>query len=50
MTGHASGRIDPHVNTDLLGPGGGVLRQAGGVDFRDLCCNQLPGFNGMQND
>ena len=53
MTGHATGRIDPHINTDILGPDNKVLRRTaseefGPADFRDLCNNQLPGFNGMQ--
>jgi len=49
MTGHRSGLVDPHINTDVVGPTGSVLRNTGpGGDFRDLCHNQLPGFNGMQ--
>ena len=46
MTGHRSGRVDPHINTDLINPGGHVLRDE---PFRDLSNNQLPGFNGMHN-
>ena len=50
MTGH--GHTDPHINTDMHGPGG-LLRgpyygPCGPADFRDLTHNQLPGFNGMQ--
>lgn len=46
LSGHSSGRIDPHVNTDLINPYGNVMRQD---PYRDLSNNQLPGFNGMQN-
>lgn len=49
MTGHRYGQVDPHLNSDLAGPGGQVLRRVGGADFRDLTHNQLPGFNGMQS-
>lgn len=49
MTGHGSGRVDPHVNTDLVNSNDQVLRRSGGADFRDLAHNQLPGFNGMQS-
>lgn len=49
MTGHRSGRVHPHINTDILRPNGGVLGRVNGADFRDLSHNQLPGFNEMQN-
>lgn len=47
LSGHNSGRVDPHVNVDLVNPSGRPLdffKQKTG----DLCNNQLPGFNGMQ--
>jgi len=43
-SGHRSGRVDPHLNADLM-RGEEVLR---GRQFRDLISEQLPGFNGMQ--
>ncbi len=50
MTGHESGRVAPHINTDLINPNGNILRNTGpGADFRDLTHNQLPGFNNMIN-
>ena len=49
MTGHPAGRVDPHINADLLRPDGSVVGRVGQADFRDLAHNQLPGFNGMQN-
>lgn len=49
LTGHGSGRVDPHLNADLVNPSGQVLRRAGDSDFRDLTHNQLPGFNGMRS-
>jgi hypothetical protein len=45
MTGHRSGAVDPHINTDLLNPSGNVMRDP---IHRDLSNNQLDGFNGMQ--
>lgn len=42
MSGHRSGRIDPHLNTD-------VLRLDGSPVIRDLTNTQIPGMNGMQN-
>lgn len=48
MSGHRSGNIDPHINTDLINPSGQILRKDGKADFRDLSNNQLVGFNGMQ--
>lgn len=49
MTGHPSGSVDPHINTDLINPQDRVLRREDGADYRDLCNNQLPGFHGMQD-
>lgn len=49
MTGHGSGRVNPHLNSDLVNPNDQVLRRTEGADFRDLTHNQLPGFNGMQS-
>lgn len=46
FTGHASGRVLPHINADLCGPSG-VLGYTPGADFRDLTHNQLPGFNNI---
>ena len=48
FSGHGTGRVDPHINTDLINPQGDVLRREDNADFRDLSHNQLPGFNGMQ--
>ena len=49
MSGHQSGNVAPHLNSDLINPSGHILRNTGpGGDFRDLNHNQLPGFNGMQ--
>lgn len=48
MSGHQSGNIDPHINSDLVNPNDVVLRKVSETDYRDLCSNQLPGFNGMQ--
>ncbi|MCK4871519.1 MAG: hypothetical protein KAS72_02225 [Phycisphaerales bacterium] len=45
LSGHSSGLVDPHINTDLINPNDNVLRGP----YRDLSNNQLPGFNGMQN-
>jgi hypothetical protein len=44
MTGHSSGNVDPHINTDIVNPYGNPVRG----QFRDLSNDQLPGFNGMQ--
>ena len=48
FSGHKSGRVDPHVNLDILNSNDEKLtfykRKVG-----DLCNNQLPGFNGMQD-
>ena len=48
FSGHNSGRVDPHVNVDLVNPSGQPMdffkHKTGG----DLCNNQLPGFNGIQ--
>lgn len=41
FSGHQSGTVDPHVNSEVLGPNGGVV-------IHDLAHNQFPGFNGMQ--
>lgn len=49
MSGHQSGMVVPHLNTDLVNLNGNVLRRCGDADFRDLTHNQLPGFNGMQS-
>ena len=50
MTGHQSGRVDPHLNADIVRPNGSILGRFGrGADFRDLIHNQLPDFNGMQD-
>jgi hypothetical protein len=46
MSGHRSGKVDPHINTDLINPSGSVMA---GPNYRDLSNNQLPGFNGMQD-
>ena len=49
FSGHASGRVDPHVNVDIFTPQNTILRNTGPeADFRDITHNQLPGFNGMQ--
>ncbi len=49
MTGHPKGNVDPHINSDLvINQSDYVLRKVGNADYRDLCSNQLPGFNGMQ--
>lgn len=49
FSGHPSGRIDPHINVDLVNPNNDILRYTEPrADFRDLVSNQLPGFNGMQ--
>ena len=49
MSGHPSGLVDPHFNTDIVNPSGNVLGRSGpGADFRDLNHIQLPGLNGMQ--
>ena len=45
MTGHRSGMVDPHINTDLINPSSNVMRSP---EYRDLSNNQLDGFNGMQ--
>jgi hypothetical protein len=45
LSGHKSGRVDPHVNTVIEGPNGNELRGP----YRDLSSNQMPGFNGMQD-
>lgn len=51
FSGHPSGKVDPHINTDLINPFNEILRNTGpGADFRDITNNQLPGFNGMQID
>jgi hypothetical protein len=42
MSGHKSGRVDPHLNTDVLNPSGTTVA-------RDLTNTQIPGMNGMQN-
>ncbi len=42
FSGHSSGRVDPHLNTDLINPSGRVVK-------RDLTKTQLPGFNKMQD-
>ena len=50
MTGHASGRVDPHINSEILRQDGsplGYTRPRG--DFRDLAHNQIDGMNGMQS-
>ena len=54
ITGHGSGKVDPHINSELVKPDEEALRKTwspkfGRVDYRDLSNNQLPGFNGMQN-
>lgn len=50
MTGHRSGRVDPHINTDILRADGSPLRYTGHRgDFRDLSHNQIDGMNGMQS-
>lgn len=46
MSGHASGSVLPHVNSEIINPSGSALR---GPAFRDLANNQVPGMNGMQN-
>ncbi len=43
FSGHMSGRVDPHLNSEIIGPCG--LPPVG----RDLANNQLPGMNGMQS-
>ena len=43
MTGHLSGRVDPHINSEV------IRSDNDQVTIRDLSSNQLPGFNGMQN-
>lgn len=48
FSGHKSGTVDPHMNSDIINPQGRVLRREGPADFRDIVHNQLPGFNGMQ--
>ncbi len=52
LSGHQSGKVDPHINTEIIRHNGNVLRGTGrlGDDFRDLTHIQLPGFNGMQNE
>ena len=49
MTGHPSGRVDPHINTDILCQNGSVASRVGNADFRDLAHNQVAGSNRMQN-
>lgn len=49
LTGHQTGRVDPHINTNIVDPNGAVLGYGQRADFRDLTHNQLPGFNGMQS-
>lgn len=49
ITGHKSGNVDPHINSEIINPNEKVLRRTEGADFRDLTHNQLPGFNGMQS-
>jgi len=50
ISGHSSGKVLPHINSDLINPSGTILgRINNGADFRDLSHNQLPGFNGMQH-
>ncbi len=44
LSGHSSGKVNPHLNSEILSPEGQALRGP----FRDLSSNQLPGFNGMQ--
>jgi hypothetical protein len=49
LSGHSSGKIDPHINVEIINPDNEILRKTGpSADFRDLTNNQLPGFNGMQ--
>lgn len=52
LSGHGSGNVAPHLNSDLIGPGDRILRREVSADFladyRDLTHIQLPGFNGMQ--
>ena len=40
MSGHRSGRVLPHINSEVT--------FGGNVVIGDLSNNQLPGFNGMQ--
>jgi len=46
MTGHRSGRVIPHINSEVVVAG--TDKRVIVKSRQDLAANQVPGFNGMQ--